>query len=142
MQLGTGFQAMKILLSLAAALSLTLGTGSADAGNGSYTGNWPLTVTKSLFLNGSYCLTVTDDGSGGWPHSGEATIPEYTYGVFQVIHGKFMVDIVVPLEGQNGVLVFDASGRDGTFGDGAAVLIEGGEPLDSGVMTVGAKGGC
>lgn len=133
---------MKILLALASALLVATATGAAAAGNGSYTGRWPLTVTHSTFTNGNYCLTVTDDGSEGWPHSGEATIPEYQYGVFQVIHGKFMVDIVVPLQGQNGVLVFTSAGHNGSFGNGAAVLIEGGEPLDSGVMTVGKRGGC
>ena len=133
---------MKTLLTLAAALSITVWTGAATAGSGSYTGNWPLTVTGGGYLNGQYCLTVTDDGSEGWPHSGSATIPQYTYGVFQVIHGKFMADIVVPLEGQNGVLVFTSDGRDGNIGNGAAAQIEGGYPLYSGVMKVGTKGGC
>ena len=133
---------MKTLLTLAAALSITVSASAATAGSGSYTGNWPLTVTRGGYLNGSYCLTVTDDGSEGWTHSGSSTIPQYTYGVFQVINGKFMADIVVPLEGQNGVLLFTSAGRDGNIGNGAAVLLEGGYPLYSGVMTVGAKGGC
>jgi hypothetical protein len=133
---------MKTLFILGAALVLAVSTSATMAGSGSYTGNWPLTITKGQYLNGTYCLTVTDDGSEGWKHSGSATIPQYTYGVFQVINGKFMADIVVPLEGQNGVLVFTANAHNGTIGNGAASQIEGGEPLYSGVMTVGAKGGC
>ncbi|HEY3638253.1 MAG TPA: hypothetical protein VGK90_08860 [Rhizomicrobium sp.] len=133
---------MKSLALLATALAMAVSTGAATAGGGSFTGNWPLTVSRSQFLNGSYCLTVTDDGSGGWRHSGSATIPQYTFGVFQVIDGKFMADIVVPLQGQNGVLTFNADGHNGKISNGGAVLIEGGEPLDSGIMKVGAKGGC
>ena len=133
---------MKPLLALAAALAMAVSTTAVVAGSGSYTGNWPLTITNGDYLNGTYCLTVTDDGSEGWTHSGSATIPQYQYGVFQVIHGEFMADIVVPLEGQNGVLVFTADGRNGTIGNGAAAQIEGGEPLYSGIMTVGKKGGC
>jgi hypothetical protein len=133
---------MKSLLTVAAALATALSASTATAGDGSYTGNWPLTITDGDYLNGSYCLSVTDDGSEGWTHSGSATIPQYTYGVFQVIDGKFMADIVVPLQGQNGVLVFTADGHNGKIGNGAAAQIEGGEPLYSGVMTVGKKGGC
>jgi hypothetical protein len=133
---------MKALFVLSTALAMAALSGAANAGGGSYSGNWPLTVTGSQFINGSYCLTVSDDGSEGWPHSGSATVPQYQYGVFQVIHGKFIVDVVVPLQGQNGVLLFTAAGHNGAFGAGAAQLIEGGEPLDSGVMTVGKKGGC
>jgi hypothetical protein len=131
---------MKMLLAIAAALPLVVSAGAASAQK--YSGNWPLTVTHSQFLNGSYCLTVTDDGSEGWPHSGSATIPQYQYGIFQVIHGKFMADIIVPLEGQNGVLVFTGDARAGNIGNGAVAQIEGGEPLYSGEMTVGKRGGC
>jgi hypothetical protein len=137
---------MKTLLSLAAAsaaaLSMSFAAGAAMAASGGHSGNFPLTVSHSQFLNGSYCLTVTDDGSGGWAHSGEATIPQYTYGTFQVIQGEFMADIVVPAQGQNEVLVFNGAGHNGSFGNGAAVLLSGGEPLDSGTMKVGTKGGC
>ena len=40
----------------------------------SYTGDWPATVTQSQRSNGTYCVTLTDDGSYGWPHSGEAEL--------------------------------------------------------------------
>jgi hypothetical protein len=75
---------------------------------------------------------VTDDGSEGWTHSGSATIPEYTYGAFQVIDGKFIPNIVVPLQVQNSFPVFIADGRKGHSGNGVAAEIEGGEPLHAG----------
>lgn len=131
---------MKTLLT-AAALSAAIASGPVAASSGSYSGNWPIIVTKSLFMNGSYCLTVTDDGSQGWTHSGEATIPGYG-GVFQVIHGKFIADIVEPAGEQNDTMLFTSAGHNGTFGDGGVQLIAGGEPLDSGMMTVGQRGGC
>jgi hypothetical protein len=133
---------MKMLFILGAAFAVTVSTTASMAASGSYTGTWPLTITNGQYLNGTYCLTVTDDGSEGWKHSGSATIPEYTYGVFQVINGKFMADIVVPAEGQNEVLLFTASGRNGSISNGAAQQISGGEPLYAGVMTVGAKNSC
>jgi hypothetical protein len=132
---------MKTLFAIGAALAMAAST-TAMAASGSYTGNWPLTITKSLFMNGTYCLTVTDDGSEGWKHSGEATIPEYPYGIFQVINGRFVAGIVEPAGGQNDVLVLTSNGRNGAFDDGAAVLEAGGEPLDSGVMKVGTRDSC
>jgi hypothetical protein len=38
----------------------------------SYTGKWPATVTKSQRNNGKNCITLTDDRSYGFRHSGEA----------------------------------------------------------------------
>jgi hypothetical protein len=133
---------MKTLSILGAALAMAVSATASMAASGSYTGTWPLTITKAQYLNGTYCLTVTDEGGGGWKHSGTATIPEYTYGEFQVINGKFIADIVVPAQGQNEVLVFTANGHNGIIGDGAVQQISGGEPLYQGVMTVGAKNSC
>jgi hypothetical protein len=131
---------MKMLLAIAAAVPLVCSASAAMAQ--SFSGKWPLTVTRSQFLNGTYCLTVTEDGSGGWPPGGSATIPQEPYGVFEVIKGKFLVDIVVPAQGQNEVLEFTADGHNGMISNGAAQLIAGGEPLDSGEMVVGKKNGC
>jgi len=131
---------MKMLLAIAAAVPLAFSASAAMAQ--SFTGKWPLTVTKSLFYNSIYCLTVTDDGSEGWPHSGSATIAQEPYGEFQVIRGKFLVDVVVPAQGQNEVLEFTANGRNGMISNGAMQLVAGGEPLDSGELVVGKKGGC
>jgi len=38
----------------------------------SYTGKWPATVTKSQRDNGKNCISLTDDRSYGFRHSGEA----------------------------------------------------------------------
>jgi hypothetical protein len=128
---------MKMLFA-AAALSAVVVSTAAQAGS-LYTGRWPLTITGSQFMNGAYCLTVKDNGNG----TGTATIPEYQLGVFEVINDIFTADIVVPLSGQNGVLVFTADGSKGKIADsGSAVQIEGGEPFDTGEMTVGKRNGC
>jgi hypothetical protein len=51
----------------------------------SYSGNWPVTVTRSRGANGMGCVTLTDNGQGGWPHSGQASLffggVKYTFGV-------------------------------------------------------------
>jgi hypothetical protein len=128
---------MKTLIAAAALAAVAVST-AAQAG-GLYTGRWPLTITGSQFMNGAYCLTVKDSGNG----TGSATIPQYQYGVFEVIDDIFTADIVVPLEGQNGVLVFTADGRKGKIAaSGSAVQIEGGEPFDMGEMAVGKRNGC
>jgi hypothetical protein len=55
------------------ALALMHGTAMAQ----SYSGNWPMTGSHSQYANGKYCVTLTDDGSVGWPHSGAASlVPE------------------------------------------------------------------
>jgi hypothetical protein len=115
----------------------------------SYTGNYPLTVTKSQHANGTYCLTLTDDGSLGFPHSGEASLSgekvggNLPYGTFQLIGQLLIVTIQQPGDsGQNAGLVFIAPSRSGTIGKGVYEQVYGGEEFDSGVLAYGAKGGC
>ncbi len=58
-----------------------------------------MTVSHSQYANGKCCVTLTDDGSLGWPHSGAASlVPENgTYpGQFQVIDGLLTVTIPAP----------------------------------------------
>src|SRR5579863_7638734 len=76
------FMAMALLL---VCLALTSGTAMAQ----SYSGNWPLTVTRSQRSNGRYCVMLTDDGSLGWPHSGGASVVvggTSLFGTFQLIN--------------------------------------------------------
>ncbi|MGC1373773.1 MAG: hypothetical protein WA824_16680 [Candidatus Sulfotelmatobacter sp.] len=111
----------------------------------SYTGNWPATVSQSHRANGTYCITLTDDGSLGWPHSGEATLVPAQgtdFGTFQVIDGVLMVTFTQPGgTAENGALLFIASASDGRIGKGAYEQFYGTE-IDSGVLVFGAKGGC
>ena len=110
----------------------------------SYTGNWPMTVTKSQYANGHYCLALTDDGDQGWPHSGEAELVPLngTYpGAFQVINGILTVTIPAPAGSTLEFLIFIGHARGGHITKGAYDLAYGGF-FDAGVLTFGAKGDC
>jgi hypothetical protein len=114
----------------------------------SYSGTYPLTVTQSHHANGTYCLTLTDDGSLGFPHSGEASLygekvgGNLPYGTFQLINHLLMVTIDQPGgTGQNAGLVFIAPASD-IVGKGVYEQVYGGEEFDSGVLAFGARGGC
>jgi hypothetical protein len=137
---------MKTLLALAAALPIAATTSSAMAGGGLYSGNWPITVSHSNYANGTYCLTVTDDGSGGWPHSGGATLEidgSTLYGSFQLIGHDFTVTITAPGgTGENAGLVYVANASNRKIGKGVYDEVNGGAELDSGVVDFGTKGGC
>jgi hypothetical protein len=84
-----------------------------------YTGSWIMTVSHaSKYSNGTWCLTLEDDGDLGWRHSGEASIvnPEgyrFIYGTFRVINHFLVATITAPGGSQNAGLVFAASARDG-----------------------------
>src|SRR5437016_8664538 len=109
------------MLAIVAALSAIVLAGAAAAGT--YSGNWPLTVTHSARSNGTYCLTLTDDGSLGWPDSGEASLDSQNigqlYGTFQLIGNLLTATIEDPGEsGQNAGLVFVARANNGSVGNG------------------------
>jgi hypothetical protein len=112
----------------------------------SYSGNWPLTVTHSQHSNGKYCVTLTDDGSLGWPHSGGASVVvggTPLFGTFQLINHLLTVTFEDPGgTGQNAGLVFVAPAAKGNIGSGVYDEVYGGEEFDSGVLTVGKKNGC
>jgi len=110
----------------------------------SYSGNWPITITHSQRANGTYCLTLTDDGDFGWPHSGEATVTgfEAIFGTFQLIDGLLVVTIDVPGSGaEPASLLFTAHASRGNIGKGVYEIAQG-EEIDSGVLVFGAKNGC
>jgi hypothetical protein len=131
---------MKSFLPIAATLPVLLSASAAMAGT--YSGNWPLTVTHAQHIDGKYCLTLTDDGSLGWPHSGEASMPGLPYGTFQLIEHKLTVVIQEQGEGQNAGWVFSPTAGNGSVGKGSTVVVYGGEALDSGAVVFGKKGGC
>lgn len=113
----------------------------------SYTGRWPVTVTQSRGANGTGCLTLTDNGSLGWRHSGQASLTfggiNFTFGTFQLIDGTLVTTIESQGgSGQNEGLVYAASAGRGNVGKGFYEGVYGGEEIDSGVLVFGAKGGC
>jgi hypothetical protein len=132
---------MKTLLAFAAALSLLASANDAMAQG--YSGNYKVTVTQSQHYNGEHCLTLDDDDSLGWAHSGPAEISDNPYGgAFQVIGNLLMVNIAVT--GQNGELSsFELSAvtRNGDVGKGVYQTSYAGPPMDSGTV-VFKKGGC
>jgi len=134
---------MKMLFTLAAALSTVVSTSAAMAT--SYTGHWPYTVTNSKGSNGNFCLEVTDDGSFGWPHSGFGTssVNGGAFATFQVIGNRF--EVTIQDGGGNGQVegtVITASARNGIVGSGVFTNVLAGESVDSGKVAFGAKGAC
>jgi len=110
-----------------------------------YTGKWPATVTHSKGSNGTYCLSLTDNGSVGWPHSGQATMVEgrsTLYGTFQVIGTLITVTIESPGDYADAGLVFTAQASNGTIGKGVYDDVYSGEEIDSGALAFGAKNSC
>src|SRR5579862_6649042 len=105
---------------IAAILPMLNRTGDPPVPN--LTGNWPVTITQSQFSNNTDCLTLKDDGSLGWPHSGSASLvigsTKFPYGTFQLIDHTLVVTIQAPGYGQNAGLVFTAPVRN-SIGKGA-----------------------
>jgi hypothetical protein len=110
----------------------------------SYTGDWPATVTHSQRSNGTYCISLTDDGSYGAPHSGEASlIPNNSPypGYFTVVDGLITVTFTYASgEGECcAYQVFTARASNGQIGNGVFNYFG---ITDIGLVTFGKKGGC
>ena len=136
---------MKLLAGLAVAILLAAPATTALAT--SYSGNWPIDISHAKYGDGTWCLTVKDDGSVGWPHSGyvSAQTPSgdiLSFGTFQLIGRSFTVTVQEPGGTQNAGAVFVAKASDGKIGKGIFDQVYGGEALDTGVAAFGAKGGC
>lgn len=135
---------IRILMAMALPLVALAVTPSAAVAQ-SYSGNWPATVSHSTGSNGTYCLTLTDNGSNHWPHSGQATTVlngNTAYGTFEVIGAL----ITVTIQSQGGYadagLVFVAQASNGTIGRGVYDDVYSGEGIDSGLVVFGAKNSC
>jgi hypothetical protein len=107
----------------------------------SYSGAWPVTISHSQRSNGTGCLTLTENGSGG-----SASLvfgsQKYPYGSFVVVNGILVANITEPLYGQNGALMFIAHASQGHIREGAFENIEGGSNFDFGALAFGMKNGC
>lgn len=117
-------------------------TSAAMAQN--YTGDWPATVTHSQRDNGPYCISLTDDGSYGAPHSGPAQlIPNNSQypGYFTVVNGLLTVTITYQ-SGEGDCCayqVFTARASNGQIGSGVFNYLG---ITDIGLLSFGKKGGC
>jgi len=108
----------------------------------SYSGAWPVNVTGSQRSNGTYCVTLTQNGNNGGSASLVVDGQRYPYGSFVVVNHILMVTISEPLYGQNGALTFTASAGRGHVGQGIFENIEGGSNFDFGALAFGTKNGC
>src|SRR5579863_3447873 len=124
-----------------AATAIVFCAGPANARGGSYSGAWPVTITGSQFGNGTGCLTLTQNASGG-----SASLvfdnQKYPYGSYVVVRGILVANITEPLYGQNGVLTFTAHADSGRPGSGLFEDLRGGSNFDFGDLTFGTKNGC
>ena len=126
------------------ALALTSSAAMAQ----SFSGNWPMTETLVGQFKGTYtyCLTLTDNGSDGVPHSGPATLNGNGFsnlpGTFQVVNNL----LVATFYEQGGTgslngLVFVGPASKDNIGKGFGQLVSGAATV-TGKLVFGAKGGC
>jgi len=110
----------------------------------SYTGKWPATVTKSQRDNGKDCITLTDDGSYGFHHSGEAVLNGQNNGYpgyFTVVDEIMTVTFTFP-SGEGDCCDFEmltAPASKGQIGKGVFNYLG---LTDIGVVNFGKKNGC
>ena len=110
----------------------------------SYTGHWPATVTHSQRDNGKNCISLTDDGSYGFRHSGEAVLNGQNNGYpgyFTVVEGLMTVTFTFP-SGEGDCCdfeVFTAPASKGQIGKGVFNYLG---LTDIGLVAFGKKDAC
>jgi len=129
---------MRLPLALAALLPALIAPAAGWAG--SFNGNWPLTISRAQHGNGAYCLTLAAGGLASL--SGEGVGGTLPYGTYQVINHTLVATIDAEGETQNAGLVFAAPASNGSIGKGIFDEVYGGEAINTGVVSFGAKGGC
>lgn len=123
---------------------VALAMASSAAMAQSYTGNFPVTVSKSKFANGKYCLELTEQGGNGFPRGGTATlVPAIGTedGTFTIINGLLTATFPTPEDADFAFNLFTARARDGELASGEYEFAYGGFD-DFGLLTVGKRGGC
>jgi hypothetical protein len=114
----------------------------------SFSGSYALTETHVQFGfgNSSYCLTLTDNGTLGFPHSGPATVTGESVGSvsgdFEVINNILVATFTISGdEGETAGLVFVGRASNGNIGNGFAEDVSGAENI-AGELAFGAKNSC
>lgn len=134
------------LISIAAAAAMVMVVSAGPAMAQGYSGSWPVTVAHSQHSDGTFCLTLTDNGQEGWKHSGSASLvigsQKFAYGTFQVINRTLIATIEAQGYGQNAGLVCIGSAERGTIGPGIFEDVYGGSDFDSGALSFGMRNGC
>ncbi len=125
-----------ILIAAAATIAMvTFSAGPAMARG--YSGSWPVTVTRSQHSNGTYCLTLGENGSAS------VVLGSRKYdGSFLVVNHTLVATITVQAYSQNAGLVFIGSASRGKIGPGVFEDVYGGSDFDSGALAFGMNGGC
>jgi hypothetical protein len=108
----------------------------------SYSGSWPVTVTRSQHSNGTSCLTLTENGRNAGSASLDTGSQKLSNGSFLVINHTLVATIPVQGYGQNAGLVFIGSANPDNIGPGVFEDVYGGADFDSGALAFGMKGGC
>ncbi len=125
----------RILIATVAATAMLVSAAPAMAHG--YVGSWPVTVSKSQHSNGTYCLTLGENGTAS------VFIGNKRYsGSFLVINRKLVATITVQAYSQNAGLVFIGSASHGNIGPGVFEDVYGGSDFDSGALAFGMNGGC
>ncbi|HET6275351.1 MAG TPA: hypothetical protein VFE16_05350 [Candidatus Cybelea sp.] len=108
----------------------------------SYSGSWPVTISRAKAGNGTFCLTLTQNGRNGGSASFVEGSEKFAYGTFQIFNHTLVATIEAQGYGQNAGLVFIGSANHGTIGPGVFDEVYGGEAFDEGALAFGMKGGC
>jgi hypothetical protein len=145
-----------ILIAAAAVMAMVFSAGAANARghigstmntflpeSQSYSGNWPVTISRTQGDNGTGCLTLTETSSNGGSASLVFGGIQYTFGTFQVINHTLVATIQSQGgNGQNAGLVFIGSASRGKIGPGVFDEVYAGEAFVEGALAFGVKGGC
>lgn len=141
-----GVFAATVLAIVAFALAPSMATAQ------SYSGNWPI-AEHIVYPSGppfsgnhSYCLTLTDNGIFGFPHSGLASLNGNGFsnlsGTFQVVNNLLIATFYIADDnGSIDGLVFVGPASKSNIGKGFGQLVSGAVTV-TGTAVFGAKGGC
>jgi hypothetical protein len=108
----------------------------------SYSGSWPVTVSRSEHGDGTSCLTLTGTSKNGGSASLVSGSAKFPYGTFQIFNHTLVATIQAQGYGQNAGLVFIGSANRGNIGPGVFDEVYGGEAFVEGALAFGMKGGC
>ncbi|MBV9718311.1 MAG: hypothetical protein JOZ77_03270 [Candidatus Eremiobacteraeota bacterium] len=111
-------------------------------GRVSYSGSWPVTISKAPRGNGTYCLTLKETGRNAGSASLTGNGSNQPFGTFFIINHILIATIQQEGGSQNAGLLFIAPANNGNVGSGVFEQVYGGENSDSGRLVFGTKGGC